>query len=268
MTLFVIIFAILVDNLVVMKHKFSFVLLAVASSLISQLASAQISNQLPTRTQPGAIVTRVRIDESTPIFDKKTGKRISFDEYRRLVNSDHKGYHPEPIINEYGEVGGYTLRVTTPEERETQQFYTLPGQKPEVGQETPLFVMKGIDDKVYRSTDLKGHVVVLSFWISLRKPFWGSKQAQQFADVIRPFRTETDPVSLGILQSDKEEITELMATEVLPFIPIPNSYGFHRKFAVTSGPSFLVIDRNGKVAAFIEGSDYEQLKQVLAKVSR
>jgi len=210
----------------------------------------------------------VRIDESTPIFDKKSGKRISFDEYRRLMNTDHKGYHSEPIINEFGEVSGYTLRPTTTEERETQQFYTLPGQKPKVGQEVPLFVMKGLDDKVYRSTDLKGHVVVLSFWISLRKPFWGSKQAQQFADAIRPFRSETDPISLGILQADKEEITEFMATQTLPFIPVPNSFGFHRKFAITSGPSFMVIDRNGVVAALIEGSDYDQLKQVLAKVSR
>lgn len=210
----------------------------------------------------------MRIDESTPIFEKESGQRISFDEYKRRMNTDHKGYHPEPIINEYGEVGGYTLRPTTPEERETQQFYTLPGQKPNVGELAPLFIMKGIDDKVYRSTDLKGHVVVLSFWISLRKPFWGSKQAQQFADAIRPFRSETDPISLGILQSGKEEITELMATQTLPFIAIPNSYGFHQKFAVTSGPSFMVIDRNGVVAAFIEGSDYEQLKQVLTKVSR
>lgn len=96
----------------------------------------------------------------------------------------------------------------------------------------------------------------------------GIETANQYADAIRPFRSETDPISLGILQSGKDEVVSTMNNETLPFIAIPNFYGFHRKFHVTTGPSFLVIDRNGVVADFIEGYDYERLKQVLTKVSR
>jgi len=36
----------------------------------------------------------------------------------------------------------------------------------------PLFVMKGLDGKTYMSTDLKGNVVILSFWLRTSRPFW------------------------------------------------------------------------------------------------
>ncbi|GAB2522180.1 hypothetical protein GCM10027085_10420 [Spirosoma aerophilum] len=132
----------------------------------------------------------------------------------------------------------------------------------------PEFAMKGIDDKLYRLSELKGRVILLSFWISLAKPFWGPNQAKSFANVLRPYQSETDPISLGILQESKEVIDNVMTTETLPFIPIPNSYGFNQKFQVTTGPSFIVIDRLGKVAAFIEGSNYDQLQKVLRTVSQ
>lgn len=238
----------------------------------AKLVSAQTT---PPSMPPGVsvgrsgIVTRMKIDETTPIFDKVTGKRVSFQEYQQLINRDRYSIHLEPVFDEYGEPTSYKLRPTTTEERETHFFKEMDGgQRPKPGEIMPLFVMKGIDDKVYRSTDLKGHVVILSFWISVRKPFWGAKQTQQYSDIVRPFRSETDPISLGILQSDKEEVTEVMAAQTFPFIPIPNSYNFHRKFHVTSGPSFIVIDRNGVVADFIDGGDYERLKQALAKVNR
>lgn len=217
----------------------------------------------------GGIETRFRIDEETTILDKATGKRISFEEYRRILKEAPNSVSLMPAWNEYGRAGSYILRPTTAEERETRMFSTMDStQRPKVGEVMPLFVMKGIDDKVYRSTDLKGHVVILSFWISIRKPFWGAKQSQLLADAIQPFHSTTDAISLGILKSDKEEVAGAMATETLPFIPIPDSYGFHREFHVTTAPSLLVIDRSGIVAAFIEGFDYEQLKKVLTKLSR
>lgn len=251
----------------IMQRSYLFVLLTLMASLIADFAIAQTTS--PPRMERGGVENRFRIDESTPIFDKMTGKRVSFGEYQRLLKDAPNSVSLMPIWDEYGQASSYTLRPTTAEERETRQFSTMdPTQRPKVGEPMPLFIMKGIDDKVYRSTDLKGHVVILSFWISVRKPFWGTRQAQEYADAIRPFRSETDPISLGILQSGKDEIVKVMSEETLPFIAIPNSYGFHRKFHVTTGPSFLIIDRNGMVADFIEAYDYERLKQVLTKVSR
>jgi peroxiredoxin len=248
-----------------MKYAILFALTSALQTLICFSATAQSVVQ----TQPGGIRQTRRIDENTKIVDKATGKQVSFQEYIRLRKTDENGYHLEPVFDEYGEVDSYKLRPTTAQERETHRFYDRdPALRPKVGEPMPEFVMKGIDDKVYQLKELKGHVIVLSFWISLRKPFWGPNQAKAFADALRPYRSETDPISLGILQESREDIVDVMASETLPFVAIPNSYGFHQKFHVTTGPCFIVIDRAGKVAAYLEGSDYEQLRKVLEKVSR
>lgn len=209
------------------------------------------------------------VDEHTEIIDKVTGKQVSYEVYQQLLKNDKNGYHLEPVFDEYGQASAYKLRPTTADERETHHFYDWdPALRPKVGEPMPAFVMKGLDNKVYNLAELKGRVVVLSFWISLSKPFWGTNQAKGFADAIRPYQSETDPISLGILHESREEIADVMASETLPFIPIPNAYGFNKKFQVTTGPTFIVVDRTGKVAAFIEGSQYAQLQKVLQTVSR
>lgn len=239
------------------------------------LGCVQVSLQTSSFAQPtnkvgmGGIRQQRRIDENTRIFDKTSGQQVSFKAYRELVSKDPNGYHLEPIIDEYGQASAYTLRPTTPEERETHMFKSFDTSlRPKVGQPMPEFSMKGIDDKVYRLSELRGRVILLSFWISLAKPFWGPNQAKAFGNVLRPYQSETDPISLGILQESKDVIDNVMTTETLPFIPVPESYGFNQKFQATTGPSFIVIDRAGKVAAFIEGANYDQLQKVLQAVSR
>jgi peroxiredoxin len=211
----------------------------------------------------------MRVNESTRIFDKTSGKRISYQEYDQLMRKDRYAYHLEPIFDEYGQASAYKLRPTTAEERETRRFdLGDPTMRPKVGEPMAEFVMKGIDDKVYRLTELKGHVIVLSFWISLKKPIWGPNQAKSFADALRPYQSKTDLISLGVLHESKDDISTLVAIETLPFIPIPDSYGFHQKFYVRAGPSFIVIDRTGRVAAYLEGFNYDQLQKVLRTLSQ
>ncbi|GAA4445883.1 hypothetical protein GCM10023189_00350 [Nibrella saemangeumensis] len=172
-------------------------------------------------------------------------------------------------MTSHGKATTFKLRPTTPEERETRIFRSLgANEKPQVGAEIPLFIMQGIDGKTYRSTDLKGNVVVLSFWISLNKPFWGEKQATGLSQVLQPFQTETGLISLGVLNNTEQEVKTFLVSNTVPFVPVPESYGFHKKYQVTRSPSFLVIDRTGKIAAFIEGGEYEALKASLRQVTK
>lgn len=254
-----------------MQHKMR--RLSIASPLLLFLVFFRFAHlataQAVVERRTSGIRTERRVDETTPITDKATGKSVSYKEYQQLMRADPYAYHLEPIYNEYGLADAYIIRPTTPEEHDTHQFYERnKDNQPKVGEPMPLFVMTGIDDKVYRSTELTGRVVVLSFWISLRKPFWGTQQAKAFADAIHPYQSETDPISLGILQDSADDIKTFMATQTLPFMPVPNSYGFQNKFQIASSPAFIVIDRAGNVAAFIDGSDYNQLTKVLAQVSR
>lgn len=209
------------------------------------------------------ISVKTMINENTPITDKATGRRVSFEEYRRLTEPDPHAYHLEPIYDEYGQASSFKLRPTTAKEYATHGFdYRDSTLNLRVGQQMPLFVMKGPDGKTYRSTDLKGQVIVLSFWISLSRPFWDQKNAERYASTIRPHQV----VSLGIINNSKSEVVDFLAKEQLPFVPIPDSYGFTRKFQVFASPAYIVIDKAGNVAGLLEPADNGALKVLLDKI--
>lgn len=211
------------------------------------------------------ISVKTAISDDTPITDKATGRRVSFQEYRRLTEPDPHAYHLDPVYDEYGQASSYKLRPTTAKEYSTHGFdYRDSTLNLRVGQEMPLFIMKGSDGKTYRSTDLKGQVVVLSFWISLSRPFWEQKNAERYASAIRPHQV----VSLGIINNSRPEVLDFLAKEQLPFVPIPDSYGFTRKFQVFASPAYVVIDKAGNVAAVIEPADDRELKVVLDNVTQ
>jgi len=244
-----------------------FLRLLVVTTLLSHLTSIA---QPVIQREAGVIRQRGRIDETTRIVDQTTGKPIAYAEYMDLMKRDANAYYLEPMPDEYGEFSAYKIRLKTADERATGQLNMRDRtQQPKVGEPIPAFIMKGIDGNVYRSAELKSRVVILSFWISLRKPFWSAEQSKRLAQVIQPYQSETDPLVLGVVNDSKEEIEAILANQALPFIPVPNSYGFHKRYNVLSTPSFVVIDRAGNVAAYLEGpGSYERLQQVLKTVSR
>lgn len=211
------------------------------------------------------ISVKTTISDNTPITDKTTGKRVSFQEYRELIKPDPHAYHLDPVYDEYGQASSFKLRPTTAQERETHGFnYQDSTLRLRVGQEMPLFIMNGPDGRTYRSTDQKGQVVVLSFWISLNKPYWQEKRAEPYGNAIRPYQV----VSLGIVNNSRREVIDHLAKEPLPFVPIPDSYGFSRKFQMLGSPGYIVIDKAGRVAGVIETDFDRTLKAVLEKVTQ
>ena len=216
-------------------------------------------------TAVGQITVKTTINDDTPIIDKATGRRVSFREYRELTKADEYAYRLDPVYDEYGSASSFRLRPTTAYERSTHMFNHRDSTlRLDAGQKMPLFVMKGPDGKTYRSTDLKGQVVVLSFWTSLNKPYWDSRNAERYATLVQPYQL----VSLGIINNSKAEVTDFLASERLPFVPIPDSYTFSRKFQVFTSPAYIVIDKVGNVAAVIDPADDKELKAILDKVTR
>ncbi|QHV93714.1 redoxin domain-containing protein [Spirosoma endbachense] len=216
--------------------------------------------------QKRSIHVNRQIDELTPIINQSTGQHVTLEEYSQLSKADPHAYHLVPDYNEFGQPSSYVLRTATAEEHEMHQFRDRnPAKQPKAGQLIAPFSMTGLDGKNYRSADLRGKVVVLSFWISLDKPFWGDKEASQFTDALKPSQAQEAPVVLGILNSEPPGAT----LNSLPFMPIPNAYGFHGKYHITSIPTFVVIDKTGKVAANLQGPGaYDKLKEVLATVTK
>ena len=208
------------------------------------------------------------INDDTPITNAVTGQKITMDEYGKLSKAEPTAWHLVPDYNEYGQPNAYTLRATTPEERETQRFRDRdPAKQPKAGQDIAPFAMTGTNGETYRSAELTGKVVVLTFLISLDKPFWTDKQTDELTHTLQPYQSATGPLVLGVLNSEPPKTTEQASPKALPFVPIPNAYGFHNKYHITTVPTIVVIDRSGKVAANLSGPGVlERLGAVLATV--
>ncbi len=219
--------------------------------------------------QGSGIRTVMRIDESTAVFDKETDWRLSYRDYQHRIRADANAYHLEPIYNEYGQAGAYALRPTTDEERTTHIFSDQDTTgRPKIGQQMPLFVMTGHDGNTYRSADLKGRVVVLSLWLTLSRPLLDEKRLNKLDDLLKPYQARTNLLSLGTLSSSPAEVDLFLGSHTLPFVPVPDAYGFAKKFQALRFPTFIVIDKAGQVAAYLEGDADNALKAVLDRVTR
>lgn len=207
-----------------------------------------------------------RIDKTTPITDVVTGQPVTIEQYDELLKTDQNAWHLTSVFDEFGEPMAYTLRKATPEEYETHQFKDRdPAQQPQVGQIITPFVMKGIDGKIYRSADLIGKVVVLSFWVSINKPFWNEKISDTLTTLLQPYQSRSDMITLGILNSSPAKIEEYLQQKPLPFVAVPNARGFHEKYNIINTPTIVVIDKTGKVAANLHWTgNFDALKDLLA----
>ena len=58
----------------------------------------------------GSVVMQFSINESSLIYDKSTGQRISYEEYNRLIKANLKAYRTDLLYNEFGEICGFNLR--------------------------------------------------------------------------------------------------------------------------------------------------------------
>ncbi|GAB4037191.1 TlpA family protein disulfide reductase [Spirosoma gilvum] len=236
-------------------------LLAASLLTLSTICQAQVG------VQKKIIRLNKSQNEPTPITNQETGQRMTISEYNELAKADPFAYHLVPNYDEYGQPSTYTMRPATPEEHETHRFRDRdPAKQPKAGQVIAPFVMTDTDGKTYRSGDLQGNVVVLSFWVSLDKSVWNDKQATDFAEALQLFQAKTKPVVLGVLNSEQRG-EDSSLSKSLPFKPIANAYGFHNKYHITTIPTFVVIDKTGKVVANLQGAgSFDKLKQVLSTV--
>ncbi|MVM41795.1 thioredoxin fold domain-containing protein [Spirosoma sp. HMF3257] len=245
-------------------------LLSTCLASIGTFCQAQVSVQKQPAIQKTVVRLTRQSDESAPITNQVTGKRITMEDYSQLTKTDPFAYHLVPDYNEYGIPGAYTMRSATPEEHETHRFRDRdPAKQPKAGQPIAPFAMVGLGAKTYRSADLLGKVVILSFWVSLDKSVWDDKQATEFVNALRPYQSEAAPIVLGVFNSEQPKEVDEASLKKLPFAPIFNAYGFHNKYHITTIPTFVVIDKTGKVVANLQGAgSLEKLKQVLATVTQ
>ncbi len=193
--------------------------------------------------------------------------QIPFEEFSRMFEGGSKEYSAIPQIDEYGQASFYVVRKRTKEELERGQANLLNDyKKPELGQVLSPFVMEGADDQTYRSSNLRGTYVLLSFWPNLEPPFLSETRTQDLVELTDLAKEKNIKlVSLGITMSSMPECYAAMNEFKLGFVPIPDSRNFMIKYGLSISPSYLLVGPEGTLLALIENDSPLSLQKYFTK---
>ncbi len=237
--------------------------------LITLLAFVNVAAAQKVEVRTMSVTSKARrMDKDTKIYDKETGRRVSFEEFSQINRNASDGFHLVPQFDEYGNSAYYVMRTKTKEERETGHIYTQEDyKKPAIGQTLPPFIMQGVDGKTYSSEELKGKYVLLSFWIRLGKPFFrGDSETKDLVALAEIARKRGIPlVSLGTTSDGKEECQEATDTFTLGFVPVPESYDFMKRYGVFRPGTYFLISSEGTLLAIVEQDSPLPLQKYLTR---
>jgi peroxiredoxin len=222
--------------------------------LFSLLNLPVVAQSIEVRT--ASVTSKPRkIDKNTRIYDQETGKRISMEEYFQSHRDTPNDFRFIPQIDEYGEIAYYVRRKSTGEEKESGiTLHQGDYKKPILGQALPSFVMKGADGKTYKSEELKGKYILLSFWLKFEKPFFrGDSETQDLAKLIEiASKKGVELVSLGTTSDSKERCLEAMSEYKLGLLPVPESFEFMKRYGIFNPATYLLVGPDGNLLAIVE----------------
>jgi thiol-disulfide isomerase/thioredoxin len=132
-----------------------------------------------------------------------------------------------------------------------QPYSTLAG--PRVSASAPNFQFQGPGAKTYSLADLRGTVVVIDFWAS-----WCPacrRSLPQLEALNKKYQNE-NVVFIGVNDEDRETIDKFSRSNHLHFFTIEDRDDeIGQAFNVDAIPNTFVIDKQGRIAATIEGFD-------------
>jgi thiol-disulfide isomerase/thioredoxin len=140
------------------------------------------------------------------------------------------------------------------------------GKTPDlVGQAAPEFALRGVDGKSYSLAALKGQPVLLDFWAT-----WCGPCRKAMPSVEKAFQEYKDQglMVLGVDGAEEPALVEefLKKTPMTYPAVLSGDSTILKDYQVTAFPTFVLIDRDGKVAAYEAGfGGDEMLHHMLEK---
>lgn len=208
----------------------------------------------------GKINQQFVMNAESVIYNKSTGKRISYREYDQLLTKDPGKYKTVPVFDKYGKPSSFAVTRISGQYREVVDVNYDQDLLPEIGEPLPPFVMEGLDGKTYDSDRLKGKYVLLGFWVKYEKPLFtlaSTKVITHFVEENK--RKGIEIVSLGTTLNSEEECREAIPKRNCGFIPIPESYGFNHRYKIGETPFFILLDKNGIVKAMAPHTEFDRI---------
>jgi thiol-disulfide isomerase/thioredoxin len=199
--------------------------------------------------------------QSDVVIKMSMAGSVSVDSHVKIVKKDLK--IDEPIADS-------NFTFTPPEgakEVEKLALFGAFGATPELaGKSAPEFTLQTVDGKPYSLSALKGKPVLLDFWATWCAP------CRKAAPSVEKLAQEFKDAGLVVLAVDGGEERALVA-DFLKKTPMPypavlsGESTVLKDYQVKGFPSFVVIDGDGKIAAYEVGfGGEEMLRDMLEKV--
>lgn len=165
---------------------------------------------------------------SKTVFFDSDGKEVSNNEFVdiRMANS----HYPDA-----------TVMKTLPDGTTEFRLQKIPQE----GMTAPNFTVRTLDGKTVRLADLRGKVVVLTFW------FIGCPTCRALKPQLNQFKTKftgrDDVVFLAMTGDPKSAVESYLKKEPFDYIQATDADAAMTSFVFRTYPKNIVIDRNGKI---------------------
>jgi len=213
---------------------------------------AQVSNY------KGKVSQQFVMNKESVIIDQSTGKRISYAAYDDILKRNPGKYRTQPVFDKYGQASSYALIKKNAQDVSSNGGVIMnPDLMPEVGEQLPPFVMRGLDGKEYSSEKLRGKYILLGFWVKFEKPLYTFASTKIISNFIAENEKKgIEIISLGTTLNTEEECREAIPRRNCGFVPVPESYGFNHRYKIGETPYFILLDKNGVVKAMAPHTEF------------
>lgn len=206
--------------------------------------------------------TTTKINTSTDkIYNKQTGKLLTDDELKQIANKN-PNIPVDQIINKYGEIEYFEYDPN----KKNRDSNDAIARRPKTGEAFPPFVMKSIDNKTLDSEKLIGRIILLQFQLDFDKPFFFAKTLIDANELINELQNKVEITSVVVTKSSKEDILNQIDPSAYNMEFVPNARNFIVKYFISYYPSFILIDKYGKLVSYYDTVGLNKVKEDLLKI--
>ena len=154
----------------------------------------------------------------------------------------------KPAPDYSAEHPAFVVAPQTPEEREKYLARLAPPQESPfftTGQPLAAFKLRDVNGHKYDSKELAGKIVVLNFWFIRCGPC--RMEIPELNKLVKQYEGQQDVVFFAVALDDRAAIQEFVQQRPYDYALVPDGRYVAQKYGITSFPTNVVVDRQGKV---------------------
>ncbi|TJY37807.1 TlpA family protein disulfide reductase [Pontimicrobium aquaticum] len=213
-------------------------------------------------TKEDVMGKKLELNPSIVSFDLE-GRKMSFESITPQLRD--KKYSADLYADSNGKLKALALRLAG---KGVFNFAASNSRKksPLVNKPSPSFSVTDINGNSYSLEELKGKVVVLNFWFIKCPPC--IMEMPDLNKLVKKYKSD-DVVFIAISPNDsKEQIQKFLKTKAFNYNIVPQNYSIIKKFGISSYPTNVVIDKNGKITFMKIGYNKQVPELISAEIDK